>query len=247
VSEPNIDQIRRYWDDDAEVYDVSPRHRPTDPAVVAAWTAAVKRTLPPSPARVLDCGAGTGFLSLIAARLGHRVTALDMSAGMLEVLRVKAAGEQLPVEIAVGPAHEPPSGFDAVIERNLLWTLPEPVGTLVAWKEANPTARLASFGGIWGSADPWERLEASARRLAARVRKAPPEHHAHYSADLVASLPLGRGTTPDRVVEVVSAAGWRQPGLERLRDVEWAEALSLGPVERLLGVPARFLVTAEAY
>jgi SAM-dependent methyltransferase len=245
MSEPNIDQIRRYWDDDAQVYDISPRHQPTDAGVVAAWTAAVRRTLPPAPSRVLDCGAGTGFLSLIAARLGHRVTALDMSAGMLEVLQDKAGREQLSVEILVAPAHEPLSGFDAVMERNLLWTLPDPVGTLAAWKEANPGARLASFGGIWGRADPWERLQASARRVAARIKKTPPEHHAHYSSELVASLPLGRGTTPDAVVEVVSAAGWRQPRLERLRDVEWAEALTLGPVERLLGVPARFLVTAE--
>jgi SAM-dependent methyltransferase len=246
VSEPNLDQIRRYWDDDADVYDISPRHQPTDAGVVAAWTAAVRRTLPSTPSRVLDCGAGTGFLSLMAARLGHRVTALDVSVGMLEVLRDKARREQLPVEVLVGPAHEAPSGFDVVMERNLLWTLPDPAGTLATWKEANPGARFASFGGIWGSTDPWERVQASARRLAARVKKVPPEHHAHYSSDLVASLPLGRGTTPDRVVEVVSAAGWRQPGLERLRDVEWAEALTLGPVERLLGVPARFLVTAEA-
>jgi SAM-dependent methyltransferase len=244
MSEPSIDLIRRYWDDDAEVYDISPRHHPTDAAVVAAWTAAVRRTLPPAPARVLDCGAGTGFLSLIAARLGHRVTALDMSAGMLEALRRKAQAERLTVEIQLAPAHEPPSGFDAVIERNLLWTLPEPAETLAIWKETNPGARLASFGGIWGITDPWERMRMSARKLAARLKGAPPEHHASYSPDLVASLPLAGGTSPDRVVELVSAAGWRHPELERLRDVEWAEALTLGPVERLLGVPARFLITA---
>jgi SAM-dependent methyltransferase len=246
MSEANIDQIRQYWDDDALVYDISPRHQPTDASVVAAWTAAVKRVLPAAPARVLDCGAGTGFLSLIAARLGHRVTALDMSAGMLEVLRQKAGSEQVSVEIQIGPAHEPPSGFDAVIERNLLWTLPDPVGTLAAWKEANPGARLASFGGIWGSTDPWERVRAKGRELATRVKGSPPEHHASYSPGLVASLPLARGTTPDRVIESVLAAGWRRPGLERLRDVEWAEALTLGPLERLLGVNARFLITAEA-
>jgi SAM-dependent methyltransferase len=246
MSEPTLDEIRRYWDEDAEVYDVSPRHRPTNPAVVAAWTAVVKRTLPPAPARVLDCGAGTGFLSLIAARLGHHVTALDMSAGMLEVLRQKADAEQVSVDIQVGPADQPPPGFDAVMERNLLWTLPDPVGTLAAWRDANAGAQLASFGGIWGSTDPWERMRASARQLASRLKRTPPEHHATYSPGVFASLPLARRATPDRVVEVALSAGWRRLGLERLRDVEWAEMLTLGHPERLLGVPARFLVTAEA-
>ena len=81
-----LDDIRRFWDDDAATYDNAPGHRPTSPAVQAAWTAALEALLPPPPARVLDCGAGTGFLSLIAARLGHRVTALDLSPQMLAKL-----------------------------------------------------------------------------------------------------------------------------------------------------------------
>ncbi len=85
-----LDDIRRFWDDDAATYDDTPAHHPTSAAVQAAWTAALEALLPPPPAHVLDCGAGTGFLSLIAARLGHRVTALDLSAQMLAKLRAAA-------------------------------------------------------------------------------------------------------------------------------------------------------------
>src|ERR1700716_762151 len=81
-----LDDVRAWWDADAPGYDSVPHHHPTDPAVRAAWNAALPRHLPPVPSRILDCGAGTGFLSLTAARLGHRVVALDLSAAMLDRL-----------------------------------------------------------------------------------------------------------------------------------------------------------------
>src|SRR5580692_6937640 len=133
-----LDDIRRFWDDDAATYDNAPGHHPTSAAVQAAWTAALASLLPPPPARVLDCGAGTGFLSLIAARLGHRVTALDLSSQMLAKLRGAAEAEGLAIAVVVAPAHEPPPGFDAVMERHLLWTLPDPVAALTAWRAAAP-------------------------------------------------------------------------------------------------------------
>ncbi|MST35360.1 SAM-dependent methyltransferase, partial [Acidimicrobiaceae bacterium USS-CC1] len=41
------DEIRRYWDADAAVYDDVPRHRPTDAGELSAWSATLARLLPP--------------------------------------------------------------------------------------------------------------------------------------------------------------------------------------------------------
>jgi hypothetical protein len=59
-------------------------------------------------------------------------------------------------------------------------------------------------------------------------------------------MPLGEGTTPSRLAELVTTAGWRAPRLFRLRDVEWAATVQLPLPERLLGVSPRFLLTASA-
>src|SRR6266511_4164101 len=112
------DSVRRFWDADAATYDRSPDHGAATPTERAAWSAALARLLPPAPARVLDAGAGTGFLSLGAARLGYQVTAVDLSPGMLARLRESAEREGLSIEAVEGGAEHPPPGqFDAVIER----------------------------------------------------------------------------------------------------------------------------------
>src|SRR3984957_19394787 len=147
-----LDDIRRFWDDDAATYDNAPGPPPPSAAVRAAGTAAIEALLPAAPARVLDCGAGTGFLTLVAARLGHRVTALDLSTAMLDRLRTAADAEQLDVEIVVGSADEPPTGFDAIMQRHLLWTLPDPASALAAWRGA--ADRLVLLESLWGAADP---------------------------------------------------------------------------------------------
>src|SRR3954449_11837931 len=92
------DRIRRWWNEDAATYDHTPSHAATDPVEAAAWRAALLRFLLPPPARVLDVGAGTGSMTVLAAGLGHRLTALDLSEEMLDRARRKAEARGLEVE-----------------------------------------------------------------------------------------------------------------------------------------------------
>ncbi|HJW58418.1 MAG TPA: class I SAM-dependent methyltransferase, partial [Actinomycetota bacterium] len=105
-------RVRDWWDADAATYDDSSDHgwAAASPALRAAWNAALHRLLPGHGCRMLDVGAGTGFLSLAAARLGHQVTAVDLSGGMLARLREHAARDGLVVETVEGAAETPPAG-----------------------------------------------------------------------------------------------------------------------------------------
>jgi len=246
-----LTEIRSFWDADAETYDNSRGHRPTSPAVMAAWSRALERLLPPSPARVIDVGAGTGFLSLIAARLGHKVTAVDLSTQMLDKLQRSARREGLEIDVVVSAADgleaagsAARGSFDAVMERHLLWTLPDPHKALEAWRRVVPDGRLLLVESVWGRIDPIEMVRQRVMHAVQTWRKQPPDHHASYSDEIRKSLPLGAGTPPSKLVEMARAAGWRLPRLERLRDIEWSERLDLPLPERLVGVTPRFAILA---
>lgn len=238
--------VRQFWDRDAATYDHSATHWPQTAAEEAAWAALLQRSLPPAPARVLDIGAGTGFLSLPAARLGHDVTAVDLSSAMLLRLAEKADGEQLAVRTVVGAAHEPPAGpFDAVVCRHLLWTLPDPWTALRRWRGACAEGRLLVVEGAWGRTEPGQRWRARARRQLRRARRSGAAHHGSYDPGVWDALPMSGGTDPSAVVDAVRAAGWRDVGLSRLRDVEWARLRAQPVPERWLGTIPQFAITAR--
>jgi SAM-dependent methyltransferase len=241
------DRIREFWDDDAHTYDSSTSHAVSDPLEAAAWMQALHEALPHGEAHVLDVGAGTGALSLLAAELGHRVTALDVSSRMLAHAERKAVerGIDSRMRFVVGSAAEPPPGpFGAVMERHVLWTLPDPVSALRAWREV--AERLVLFEGVWGQSDPFTRLRDAAAHLIRRALRTPPDHHAPYPEEVLAELPLARQSSPEPLIAAVREAGWTALRAKRLRDVEWAVRLGEGWPLGWLGQRPRYVLVAEA-
>ena len=245
----SADGFRQYWDADAATYDNSPSHYPQRPQERAAWAATLRRLLPGPPATVLDMGAGTGFLSLLLAAQGYQVTAADFAPAMLARLTAKADALALTVNAVEADALRPPAGpFEAVIERHLLWTLPDPAAALAAWHAAAPKGRLILVEGSWGGrgAAITGQLRLRAREIADLVRRPAPDHHDRYTAEMNAALPYrGGGPTPDEVVALVEASPWGRARIERLRDVEWAVTSGLGALDSLLGTHPRWAVVSR--
>lgn len=241
------EEIRDFWDDDAATYDRSPAHYPQRPQEQAAWAATLRRLLPAPPAAVLDMGAGTGFLSLLLAAQGYLVTAADFSSGMLAQLKAKAADRGLAIGVVETDALHPPAGpFDAVVERHLIWTLPDPGAALAAWHAAAPDGRLVLIEGTWDGhrTTALNQLRARARILADLIRRPEPHHPGQYTEQMNAALPYHSGLTPDAAVRLVEASPWGRARIERLRDVEWAVTEGLGRLDSFLGTHPRWAVTA---
>ncbi len=101
--------------------------------------------------RVLDCGAGTGNLTLKFLDFGWRVTALDISGGMLEVLRAKVSNGGDRLETIEADAEEyllrQESSFDVVAFGATLHHLPDYVAVLeLACKALKPGGLLYITG-----------------------------------------------------------------------------------------------------
>lgn len=241
------DRIREFWDEDSHTYDAAPSHAISDRLEAAAWRQALREALPEPGASVLDVGAGTGALSLLAAELGYEVTALDLSPGMLGRAEIKAKERGLDerMRFVVGSAMEPPDGpFDAVMERHVLWTMPDPVGALGRWRQV--AGRLVLFEGIWGQRDLAQRARDATADILRKVHRTPDDHHAPYPQEVLAELPLARMPSPAPLLDAVVEAGWSAVRIKRLRDVEWAarlhESWPLGWLEHR----ARYAIVASS-
>jgi ubiquinone/menaquinone biosynthesis C-methylase UbiE len=147
-------RISGFWSSIATGYEAHPGNVPArDSEEYVEWVKAIAELLPAAPSSVLDVATGTGFVAMIAAQLGHRVTAIDLSEAMLEVARTEATRRGLNVTFlhddAVAP-NFPQKSFETVVSRHLIWTLRDPVRALRNWRMLlKPGGRLVAIDGFW--------------------------------------------------------------------------------------------------
>ncbi len=102
---------------------------------------------------VVDLGCGTGACALLLAELGHRVTAVDGSEGMLAHARREAQTRGLEIafiQSAMDDANLNDASSDVVTLRNVLWTLENPQGALaLAHRILRPGGSLLVSDGMW--------------------------------------------------------------------------------------------------
>lgn len=121
-------RITRYWTCRAESFEAQ-RLREYESSKKERWLAEFHKYLPAGrQLRILDIGTGTGFFACLLAEEGHRVSGIDLTPEMVGHARHMSSVLGLEIDFQVMDAEEtdfPSDHFDALVTRNLTWTLPD--------------------------------------------------------------------------------------------------------------------------
>lgn len=105
--------------------------------------------------KILDVGAGPGFISIILTKLGYSVTSLDFAESMIEQSKINAGALAEKITYIQGDAQNLPfldESFDVVISRNLTWNLENPDAAYKDWKRVlKENGVLMNFDANWYS------------------------------------------------------------------------------------------------
>jgi ubiquinone/menaquinone biosynthesis C-methylase UbiE len=204
------DAVRKSWDQSSSRYDSCPGHGIGTGDEKAAWKQELSRDLPQLKQKVLDAGCGTGVMGLLFAEMGHQVTGVDLSEGMLSKAREKANEQNLPFELGKADAEHLPfhdRTFDVVVTRHLLWTLPHPGLALKEWHRVlKEGGRLLIIDGVWND----RTFSVRAKRFMSDglAKLFGHTHGGYYDKNLRGQLPYGGGVPGETMVSEVEQAGF---------------------------------------
>ena len=105
--------------------------------------------------KVLDCGCGPGFFSILMSNDGHLVEAIDISDGMLEKARRNVEELGFPENVSfsnmdVNNTDFPDNTFDLILTRNVTWMSRDLSETYSEWlRILKPGGRMLVFDANW--------------------------------------------------------------------------------------------------
>lgn len=243
-------EIARKWDSWASAYDYQYAHGLKSEEEASAWLDFLGQEMGSSPKTVLDVGTGTGFLALLAAELGHQCTGIDISKEMLEIAQKKARKLKNPsgVSFKYGDAEKlpfPDSSFDIVVNRHLLWTLPDPEQALKEWHRVLiPGGKILIVNAVWATFG-WHNKALSLLGhllIAARERKNP--WAGNYPKEIIKKIPLLSKVKPESILTLLAKCGFQNAKPVNMAAVYKAETAAMPLRYRLAYRHMRYAITA---
>lgn len=148
------DMIRKRWNQSAGSFDKCPGHGIHSDREKNDWINLFTKVIGRESVSILDVGVGTRVLALVLAEMGHKITGVDIAEEMVEKAREKFKNNNLSGSFIVGDAEKLPfadNSFDVVINRHVVWTLPNPEKAMREWKRVIKTGgKLIIIDGNWG-------------------------------------------------------------------------------------------------
>ncbi|MCR5249204.1 MAG: class I SAM-dependent methyltransferase [Lachnospiraceae bacterium] len=212
-------RVRDYWTERTPDFSII-RHNELKDEISRRWLQEMNVHLPKhAPLDILDVGTGTGYFAILLARAGHRVTGIDLTPSMIEEAKSTAQEQDVQVRFLPGDAQNtafPDASFDAVVTRNLTWTLTDLEQAYREWH------RLLKPGGILLNFDAnYADNVRNNNQKASRVK--PEDVYGHIgitpelsreNAEITLSMPASRHKRPEWDKTLAGRAGFASCGAD---------------------------------
>jgi len=241
--------ISQYWDKRSQTYDENRYNSQNE--VRHFWKGILKNAVRTDDSlKILDVGTGTGFLALLFAEMEHSVTGIDISKGMLEKARHNAGESKLTVDFMHCDAENLPfedGTFDVVINRHLLWTIPNPRIAVDEWSRVVKSGgKIMLIDGRWY--DPTINMclrRFLGRTIAFITEKRSPRMFTRYYAKIQDQLPFFDGSASNNIVDLFTEAGLTNISVDNLEELKEFENKNRSLAYRIANKPSLFLALGE--
>lgn len=237
------DEIRDYWSERAETFDLSVGHEIFSEEERAAWHALIEKHLGKGRGRpALDLACGTGVVSHLMHDLGFAVTGLDWSEAMLGKARAKAQERGAAIRFVMRDAErtlEDKGGYDVIITRHLVWTLVDPKAAFAEWFSLlKPGGRLLVVDGDFVSGSWVRRVREAWEKLSAGKSQPidnPSSDMIARHRNILSRVYFASGAREREVARLLAEAGFETPLVDR----------KLGAIHRAQGCKMSWLKALE--
>jgi SAM-dependent methyltransferase len=139
MGEGLFEKVEWAWSQDSGEYDELIQRQLRRKRDVEHWQGELQSVLGTDCHEVLDLGCGPGFFSILLLGLGYAVSSIDGAEGMVEQARKNITAAKFEPRVALGDAvaldQYKPGSLDAIVSRDVVWTLYDPEQAFVRWKE----------------------------------------------------------------------------------------------------------------
>ncbi len=241
-------EVAEYWNQWSGSYDQQYAHGLKSSLEEQAWMNLISDVLGRNPLRILDVGTGTGFLARIASKLGHFGYGIDLSSEMLAQAVEKNHAVNGSFAFEMADAEELPydnESFDSVINRHLLWTLPNPEKALQEWSRVlKPGGIMLIINAGWSTFGAWNRGLSFCGQCLIAVQEMKNPWKENYSVQLREQLPLIEKVRPEEVKNLLQKVSLQQVSFVNMRDVVEEEMRTMPLRYRLAYRHERYALSA---
>jgi SAM-dependent methyltransferase len=139
MGEGLFEKVEWAWSQDSGDYDELIQKQLRRRRDVEHWREELRSVLGADCHEVLDLGCGPGFFSVLLLGMGYAVSSLDGAEGMVERARKNIAAAGFEGRVSLGDAVKldqfRPGSLDAIVSRDVVWTLYDPEQAFARWRE----------------------------------------------------------------------------------------------------------------